>query len=75
VAYPNLDPILVETTNPLHGYQNYTQKFKNQYVNVLAESKLISNEDLNSHSVNELFEKHYFKEKTASLDNDWYSVS
>lgn len=67
VAYPKSESILVETTNPVKGYFIFNQSFKENYVKHLKDSKLISISEYNSSTIDELFDKHYFKEKNITL--------
>ena len=67
LGYPNKENILVETTTPLFGYINFNPDFKTQYVSNLKKQKIIGPEEADSKSIDELFNKYYFKNEKISL--------
>lgn len=67
VAYPQTLSVMVETTNPTEGFTSYDQGFKIGYVKYLRDSKIISDNEYATSSVNELFNQHYFKEESINL--------
>ena len=67
ILFPESDDILIETTNPLKGYVSRDNKTKREYIDFLKNSKLISLDEYNSYSANELFQKYFYADKTISL--------
>lgn len=67
LSYPNTYSIVVETTNPMVGYQAINQNFKAKYIGYLKDSKLISLSEYNSKNTDDLFNEYYFKEKNVTL--------
>jgi len=67
VAYPESHYTLVETTNPHIGTITYTDNFKSKYVEYLRDSKIIGKSEYNYNTVDDLFQKHFFKNTTISL--------
>ena len=68
VAYPNEEQIIVETTSPTFGYIEMKADFKKEYVNYLAENKIISASELRNSSVDALFNEYYFDELEIKLE-------
>jgi tetratricopeptide (TPR) repeat protein len=60
IAYPKQERIVIETTTPQSGYRTIDQSFKEAYVKMLKDQKLISGSEYASQSVNTLFDKFYF---------------
>ena len=69
VANPGSNSIVIETTNPDFEKAIFTGDFKQQYVNYLRTSKLISAEDYKNKSVEEIFEEKYNEVGDATFDN------
>ncbi len=69
VANPGPNSIVIETTNP--GFEKiiFTGEFKQQYVNYLRESKLISELDYRNKSVEEIFEEKFNEVEDAEFCN------
>jgi len=67
VAYPNSSKILVESTDPTKGYYQFSPAFVNKYITALNKSKLISNEEFQSSSTSDLFNKYFFTSKGISM--------
>jgi hypothetical protein len=67
VAYPQTLKILIETTSPEKGYYQFNDNFINQYIKSLYGSKLISKEEYESNTSNQLFDKYYFSSKGLTL--------
>jgi len=67
VAYPNTSSILIETTNPIKGLFVFDFYFKGNFVDYLRDNKLISSEEYNNRSVNELFEEYFFREENITI--------
>ena len=59
---PKSDNILFETTTPESGFLTYNDKFISSYIEHLKNNKIISQEDINIHTSNELFNKYFFGE-------------
>ncbi len=66
-AYPNTHKIAIETTSPQHGYSIFPANYVEQFIKYMAEAKLISKDEYESNSVNELFNKYYFATKGLSI--------
>lgn len=62
IAYPSQERILVETTTPAGGFVTINQQFKQSYVKILKEQKLISSQEYSTGNTNELFDRFYFGE-------------
>src|SRR5690606_4233018 len=70
VAYPQGEQVKIETTSPIAGYQTIDASFKQAFVRMLKDQKLISVDEYNSTDMNTLFNKFYFGEqKDISLLN------
>lgn len=67
VAYPQSLKILIETTSPEKGYYQFNDNFINQYIKSLYSSKLISKEEFDNNTPNQLFDKYYFSSKGLTL--------
>jgi tetratricopeptide (TPR) repeat protein len=63
IAYPETDRIKVETTSPINGSQTIDAKFKEMYVKMLKEQKLISAQEYAMQDINTLFDKFYFSDQ------------
>ena len=60
IAYPAQERIIVETTTPAGGLPVINQQFKQSYVKILKDQKLISASEYSTGNVNALFDKFYF---------------
>lgn len=69
VANPGENSVVIETTNPGFEKAIFTGQFKQQYVNYLRSSKLISDNDYRSKSTEEIFEEKFKEVKTAKFTN------
>lgn len=58
IVNPAEDAIAVETTTPVGGLLEYTQRDKEQYVEYLTQLKLIGAEERRQKSIQELFQKY-----------------
>lgn len=67
LAYPNSSNILVETTTPLTGFLAFDDRFKQNFINVLKNQKIIGSSELSSKSTDELFNAYYFKKEKLAL--------
>ncbi len=67
VAYPQSFKILIETTSPEKGYYQFNDSYITQYIKSLYNSKLISKEEYDSQTANQLFDKYYFSSKSLTL--------
>jgi hypothetical protein len=63
IAYPETDRIKVETTSPINGSQAIDAKFKEMYVKMLKDQKLISTQEYVAQDINTLFDKFYFSDQ------------
>lgn len=69
IANPGAKSVVVETTNPNFENAIFSGEFKSQYVNYLKSSKLISETEYKSKSVEEIFEEKFKEVKDATFDN------
>lgn len=69
VANPGSNSIVIETTNPGFEQKIFTGEFKQQYVNYLRTSKLISESEYKSKSVEEIFEEKFKEVRDAEFKN------
>jgi hypothetical protein len=67
IADPQNTSFLVETTSVTDGIRQFDAKVRAKYVEYLHGNKIITNEEFNSQSVDNLFAKYYTKDKTISL--------
>lgn len=68
IAYPQSERILIETTAPSNGYLQLTDSYIEKYVKHLADSKLITKEESEKTSANELFKKYYYATSGLELE-------
>jgi len=69
VANPSANSIVIETTNPGFEKQIFTGEFKQQYINYLRNSKLISESEYKNKSVEEIFEEKFNEVRDAEFNN------
>lgn len=69
VANPGSNSIVIETTNPGFEQMIFTGEFKQQYVNYLKTSKLISESEYKNKSVEEIFEEKFKEVRDAEFNN------
>jgi tetratricopeptide (TPR) repeat protein len=62
IAYPSQERIIVETTTPAGGFVTINQQFKQSYVKILKDQKLITAQEYGTGNINELFDRFYFGE-------------
>lgn len=62
IAYPNTDQIKVESTSPQNGITTINESFKQGFVKMLKDNKVISQQEYTVSSVDALFNTFYFKE-------------
>jgi tetratricopeptide (TPR) repeat protein len=68
IAYPAQERIILETTTPVGGSMAINPQFKQSYVKILRDQKLISASEYSAANVNALFDKFYFgDDKDISL--------
>ncbi len=67
VAYPEAENILVESTDAQNGVVDFPISFKKNYVEGLRSQKRVGDAEMNSTSVEALFDKYYFSEVDISL--------
>ncbi len=67
IAYPLEEQIMMETTSPSMQYVIYDQVFKEKFIRVLKDEKVISEEDAKRQSVNDLFDKHFFASESITI--------
>ncbi|HEY3403340.1 MAG TPA: tetratricopeptide repeat protein [Ohtaekwangia sp.] len=70
IAYPDAERIMVETTSPVGGVFSISPAFKQNYVRVLKEQKIISAKEYAAEDPDLLFDKYYFgNQENISLLN------
>lgn len=69
VANPGSKSVVIETTNPGFEKAVFTGEFKQQYVNNLRTSKLISESEYKNKSVEEIFEENFKEVRDAEFIN------
>ncbi len=69
VANPGTKSVVIETTNPGFEKAIFTGEFKQQYVFYLRSSKLISESEYKSKSVEEIFEEKFNEVKEVEFSN------
>lgn len=67
VAFPGIANILLETTDPSGDFLTYTDRYKTAMVAQLASAKLISESELKSKSVDDIFNEYYFSDEDINL--------
>lgn len=60
VAYPDSEQFLIETTDPLGGFNKFSDNFKSSFVKLLLDTKTISQSDFDNNDFKVLFDKYYF---------------
>ncbi len=60
IAYPDTDRVLIETNSPLADSYGPDQAFKENFINVMKQQKLISAKESARMTVDQLFDKFYF---------------
>jgi tetratricopeptide (TPR) repeat protein len=63
IAFPENERIMVETTTPVGGYVAMTPQFKQGFIKMLRDQKLISSQEYASQSTDVLFDRYYFGEQ------------
>ena len=69
VANPGPNSIVIETTNPGFEQKIFNGDFKQQYVNYLRTSKLISESEYKNKSVEEIFEEKFKEVRDVEFNN------
>ncbi len=69
VANPGANSIVIETTNAVFEQKIFTGEFKQQYVNYLKNSKLISESEYKNKSTEEIFEEKFKEVRDAVFNN------
>ncbi len=67
IAEPLRSNILLESTNPRNGLQVMSDDYKRKYINYLAANKIISEDEVESESLHNLFEEHHNKDVTIDI--------
>ena len=67
IAYPQTSKIIVQTTNPKKGVFIYDNAFKNNFIEYMRKNKLISKDEYENKSVDDLFTEYYLKTEVADL--------
>lgn len=64
---PEGEQYILETTDPVQGLNKFSSGFKGQFVQKLADQKLIGSDEVVTNSEEFLFEKYYFNEPKLSI--------
>ncbi|RAW03383.1 hypothetical protein [Pseudochryseolinea flava] len=64
IAYPGLEQIVLQTTMAVGATQTISAEFRQQYVKMLRDQKIISAREYSSYGADALFHKYYFGENT-----------
>lgn len=67
IAYPESHRILIESTSPEDGYNSYSENYVEKYVRSLYMSKVISQNEFETRTMRQLFEKYYYSSNAISL--------
>ncbi len=67
MAYPTTDQLLVESTDPSGNFFNYNDRFKTAVVGQLKDAKLISEDEFQNKSVDEIFNAFYYSDENIDL--------
>lgn len=67
VAFPESNQVLVETTNPAEGFSQFSEQYKNSFVQNLLTNKMIDSKEYNSNSMTDLFDKYYFAKDEVTM--------
>jgi tetratricopeptide (TPR) repeat protein len=60
VAYPGAEQVVLQTTLAIGGARVISNEFKQQFVKILRDQKLISAKEFSAQDVNTLFDQYYF---------------
>ena len=69
VANPGANSIVIETTNPGFEQKIFNGDFKQQYVNYLRSSKLLSETEYKNKSIEEIFEENFKQVRDVEFNN------
>ena len=67
IADPQQTSYKIETTLPSGGLIRYDDKFKKSFIDYLHENKIISDEEYNDGTINNLFTRYYETDKSINL--------
>jgi hypothetical protein len=67
VAYPDRNHIKIESTGPYSGYFVYNQTMKRTFIEFFKTRRIIDEDEFYDSSVDELFDKYYFRGNKISL--------
>jgi hypothetical protein len=68
VAYPDRNHIKIESAEAYSGYFVYNQTMKRTFIEFFKTSRIIDTDEYNDLSVDELFDKYYFRGNKISLN-------
>jgi len=60
IAYPETDRVQLKSATPLGGFTTFDLTFKQNYVKMLKDQKVISAQEFASKDINTLFDRYYF---------------
>lgn len=67
IAEPETDRVMIETTLPAKGVTFFDERFKREFVMYLLKNKLISQEEFDRKSIEQLFKENYDKNQTINI--------
>jgi tetratricopeptide (TPR) repeat protein len=67
IANPGPGQVMVETTDPREGFMSFEASLKIRFTDYLRASKLVSEEEYNSSTLEDLFNRYYFSSRDISL--------
>ncbi len=67
IAYPETERIMVQTTNPNKGVFVYDNGFKTNFIEYMRKNKLISKDEYENKSIDDLFTEYYLKTESGDL--------
>ncbi|WMN12260.1 hypothetical protein QYS49_33010 [Marivirga salinae] len=60
IADPNGEQILIETTDPVKGFAEFSNGFKENFISTLLAQKIIKESEIRGNDLNTVFERYYF---------------
>jgi len=67
IVDPDNTHFLFETTDPSGGYWKIDDPFKKNYIDFLIKQKIITQAELNSSTVGQVFEKYYYRDEAINV--------
>jgi hypothetical protein len=67
IANPGPDQLIIESTDPIGGAFKYSDAYKKSYIDLQLKQKMISKEEYNQATTEELFQKYFYTSDTINL--------